>query len=180
MKIYTRGGDKGETGLIGGKRVPKDDLRVASYGDVDELNAHLGVVLAHTTDEGLRSLLTQIQGDLFAVGAHLADPRDTIASKKPKAALTQENIDRLESAIDERDARLPPLTSFLLPGGSPVGAFLHLARATCRRAERSIVALNGTTALDPVLLVYVNRLADLLFVLAREANTRMGRSETPW
>ncbi len=180
MKLYTKGGDKGETGLIGGTRVPKDHVRVIAYGEVDELNAHLGVVLAEAKDADLRELLLEIQRDLFAVGAHLADPRDEIAARKPKAVLTGEHVGRLEQAIDAREARLTPLTSFLLPGGTPVAAFLHQARAACRRAERAIVALARTAPVDPGIVVYVNRLADLLFVLAREANQRAGHAEERW
>ncbi len=180
MKIYTRGGDQGETGLIGGVRVPKDDIRVAAYGEVDELNAVLGVVIAHSADAQRNALLTDIQKDLFAIGAHLADPRATIAGKKPKTALDDQHVRHLEQAIDEREARLEPLKTFLLPGGSVVGSCLHLARGVCRRAERHIVALHHESPVEAVILIYVNRLADLLFVLAREANAQEGRSETPW
>jgi cob(I)alamin adenosyltransferase len=182
MKIYTKGGDQGETGLIGGVRVPKDDIRVSAYGEVDELNAVLGVVIAHSTpdDAQRNALLTEIQKDLFAVGAHLADPRATIAGRKPKTALDDQHVLRLEQAIDERETRLEPLKSFLLPGGSVVGSCLHLARGVCRRAERHIVALHRESPVEAVILIYVNRLADLLFVLAREANAREGHSETPW
>ena len=180
MKIYTRGGDEGETGLIGGVRVPKDDIRVAAYGEVDELNAVLGVVIAHSADAQRNALLTDIQKDLFAIGAHLADPRATIAGKKPKTALDDQHVRHLEQAIDEREARLEPLKTFLLPGGSVVGSCLHLARGVCRRAERHIVALHHESPVEAVILIYVNRLADLLFVLAREANAQEGRSETPW
>lgn len=180
MKIYTRGGDQGETGLIGGVRVPKDDIRVAAYGEVDELNAVLGVVIAHSADAQRNALLTDIQKDLFAIGAHLADPRATIAGKKPKTALDDQHVRHLEQAIDEREARLEPLKTFLLPGGSVVGSCLHLARGVCRRAERHIVALHHESPVETVILIYVNRLADLLFVLAREANAQEGRSETPW
>jgi cob(I)alamin adenosyltransferase len=180
MKIYTRGGDQGETGLIGGVRVPKDDVRVAAYGEVDELNAVLGVVVAHSADAQRNALLSDIQKDLFAIGAHLADPRATIAGKKPKTALDDQHVRHLEQAIDEREARLEPLKTFLLPGGSVVGSCLHLARAVCRRGERHIVALHHESPVEAVILIYVNRLADLLFVLAREANAQEGRSETPW
>jgi cob(I)alamin adenosyltransferase len=179
-RIYTKGGDRGETGLIGGARVGKDDVRVRAYGEVDELNAQLGVVVANSSDEPLRALLSEIQKDLFAVGAHLADPRDAVAATKPKAALGEGHVAAIEAAIDERDARLSPLTSFLLPGGSPEAASLHLARAVCRRAERAIVALDRVVAVDPAILAYVNRVADLLFVLAREANARAGCDETSW
>lgn len=180
MKIYTRGGDGGETGLIGGVRVPKDDIRVAAYGEVDELNAVLGVVIAHSADAQRNALLTDIQKDLFAIGAHLADPRATIAGKKPKTALDDQHVRHLEQAIDEREARLEPLKTFLLPGGSVVGSCLHLARGVCRRAERHIVALHHESPVEAAIRIYVNRLADLLFILAREANAQEGRSETAW
>lgn len=178
MKIYTKTGDTGETGLVGGARVRKHDARVAAYGEVDELNAALGVALA--SEPGLRKLLLEIQRDLFALGAQLADPSATIGEKKAKAAIGTEQVSRLEAAIDEREAQLPPLRAFILPGGSPLGAQLHLARAVCRRAERAITALAAAQPVDPLLIVYVNRLSDLLFVLARRANQRAGVPEEQW
>lgn len=180
MKIYTKTGDAGETGLIDGSRVPKSDLRVGAYGDIDELNAVLGVVKAHSSDADLSALLGEIQRDLFALGAQLADPKARVGSKKAKAAITPAQIERLEKAIDRREAELPPLTAFLLPGGSPLGAFLHLGRTVCRRAERTIVALGRKQKLDPLILAYVNRLSDLLFVLARRENQRSGHPEDRW
>jgi cob(I)alamin adenosyltransferase len=180
MKIYTKTGDAGETGLVGGARVGKDDPRVAAYGDVDEANAALGVVLAHVTDEETNDLLRQIQRDLFALGAQLADPADKVALQKEKARVTLEHVAVLEGAIDTHDSRLPPLKAFILPGGSPLGAFLHLARTVCRRAERSVVALSRDNHVDPLLIVYLNRLSDLLFVLARAENHRRGQPEARW
>ena len=180
MKIYTKTGDAGETGLVSGARVSKHDPRVAAYGEVDELNAALGVVLASQPEPSLKKLLLEIQRDLFALGAQLADPSARVGDKKAKASLGPENVTRLEEAIDEREAQLPPLRAFILPGGSPLAAQLHLARGVCRRAERAISALASAQKLDPLLLVYVNRLSDLLFVLARRANQRAGVAEEQW
>lgn len=179
MKIYTRTGDRGQTGLLGGTRVPKDHLRVAAYGEVDETNAALGLVLAHSRSRRLNGLLRQVQADLFALGAELADVRRT-RSRQAKAAVTQALVTRLEQAIDERDRELPPLRAFVLPGGTPAAALLHLARTVCRRAERSVVALARSAKVDPVAIVYLNRLSDLLFVLARYENHRGRRQEQTW
>lgn len=180
MKIYTKTGDRGETGLVDGSRVGKDDLRVAAYGELDELNAALGVVLAQPLPAQLGELLRGVQRDLFALGALLADPSAQVASRKAKAAVGAEHVGRLERAIDDAEEKLPPLRAFVLPGGSPAGAQLHLARTVCRRAERAIAALAAGQTLDPVLLVYVNRLSDLLFVLARRANQEAGAPEESW
>jgi len=180
VKIYTRTGDAGETGLIGGGRVPKDHARVAAYGEVDELNAVLGVARAQAGDPPLAGLLGDVQRDLFALGAQLADPSATVGTKKAKAAIGAGHVERLEQAIDAREAELPPLAHFVLPGGGPLGATLHLARTVCRRAERAIVTLARHEAVDPRVLAYVNRLADLLFVLARHENHRTGEAEDRW
>jgi cob(I)alamin adenosyltransferase len=180
VKIYTKTGDQGQTGLIGGTRVPKDHARVAAYGDIDELNAAIGLAKAHTRDARLSTLLGEIQRDLFALGAQLADPTAKVGAKKAKAAITAARIRRLETAIDRREAALPPLTAFILPGGAPLGASLHLARTICRRAERAIVTLARGEAVDARVLAYVNRLADLLFVLARFENQRSGEPEDRW
>jgi cob(I)alamin adenosyltransferase len=180
VKIYTKTGDRGETGLIDGSRVAKDHLRVSAYGDVDELNAALGVARAHGPSPELDALLHDIQRDLFALGAQLADPKHQIGARTAKAAVTPAHVERLEAAIDEREARMPPLRAFILPGGQALGASLHLARTVCRRAERTVVALGRTTAVDPLVLVYLNRLSDLLFVLAREEGLRTGQPEERW
>ena len=179
MKIYTKTGDDGTTGLLGGARVPKDHLRVAAYGDVDELNALLGVVKAQANGS-LARLLGQVQRDLFALGAQLADPTALVARRKAKATVGAAQTRRLERAIDKAEADLPALTSFILPGGTSLGAHLHLARTVCRRAERAIVTLNRVTRVDPRHLRYVNRLSDLLFVLARAVNHAAGRGEDRW
>ncbi len=179
MKIYTRTGDSGETGLFDGTRVPKSDARIAAFGDVDELGAWLGFARASGLDADLQSMLERIQRDLFAVGARLADPGHRIAGRVTKAAVTGEDVSRLESWIDELEAALPPLRRFILAGGSPAGAALHIARTICRRAERAVVAL-GAGTLEPDLLTYVNRLSDLLFVMARSANHRAHAPELEW
>jgi cob(I)alamin adenosyltransferase len=180
VKIYTRTGDKGDTGLIGSRRVPKSHPRVAAYGDVDELCALIGVVRAAAGDQALDALLHDVQRQLFAVGAQLADPRAAIGSKRAKAAVAADHVRRLEQAIDARQAELPPLAAFILPGGSNVGALLHLARTVCRRAERSAVALARRQRVDPLVLTYLNRLSDLLFVLARHENHRRSKPEHQW
>jgi cob(I)alamin adenosyltransferase len=179
VKIYTRTGDDGDTGLFDGTRVSKGSPRVAAYGDVDELNAWLGLVRASIDDDGLSTMLEQVQRDLFALGARLADPAKRIAERVTKAAVTAEDVTRLEAWIDRLESELPPLRRFVLAGGSRAGAALHLARTVCRRAERSIVAL-GSEAIEPELLVYINRLSDLLFVMARAANRRSGAPELEW
>ena len=179
MKIYTRTGDSGDTGLFDGTRVPKNDPRVAAYGDVDELNAWLGLVRASLQNERLTTMLEQIQRDLFALGARLADPSHKIAGRVKKAAIVPADIIRLEEWIDQLESELPPLRRFILAGGSPAGAALHVARTVCRRAERAIVGL-GSDAVEPDLLVYVNRLSDLLFVMGRSANRSAGAAETEW
>jgi len=178
MKIYTKTGDAGETSLFGGTRVSKADPRVAAYGDVDELNAQIGVARASATDTDIAAELLQLQRDLFALGAQLADPNQKIASNVSKAVLRDADVLRLEQLIDRLESELSPLRHFILAGGNACGAALHVARAVCRRAERGIVALDP--AVDPVLLKYINRLSDLLFVLARTANQRGGAVETPW
>jgi cob(I)alamin adenosyltransferase len=160
--------------------VLKNDPRVAAYGDVDELNALLGVVLAYSADRQLNRLLQRVQRDLFALGAQLADPRARIGSSKAKAAIGPGFVRNLEKAIDAREVKMDPLRAFILPGGSALGAFLHLARAVCRRAERSVVTLSREEPMDPVLLAYMNRLSDLLFVLARYENFRNGYTEEKW
>ena len=179
MKIYTKTGDNGTTGLLGGTRVPKDHLRVAAYGDVDELNALLGLVKSEA-EGSLSRLLGQIQRDLFALGAQLADPSARVARRKAKATVGAAQTRRLERAIDKAEAGLPALTAFILPGGTSLGAHLHLARTVCRRAERAVITLNRDSPLDPRLLEYVNRLSDLLFVLARAANHAAGQGEDRW
>ena len=179
LKIYTKTGDNGETGRFDGTRVTKADPRVAAYGDVDELSAWLGLVRSASTDDQFEGMLEQIQRDLFGLGARLADPASRIAARVTKAAITVNDIARLEEWIDLLEAELPPLRRFILAGGSAAGAALHVARTICRRAERSMVGL-GPNAFENDLLVYMNRLSDLLFVMARAANGRAGATETEW
>jgi cob(I)alamin adenosyltransferase len=181
VKIYTKTGDRGETGLFGGQRVSKAHPRIDAYGEVDELGAWLGVVRAagHGIDAELDRILGLIQRDLFAVGARLADPSAHIERGIAKIELTERSVRQLEEWIDRFDAELPPLRKFILAGGTPGGAMLHVARAVCRRAERRIVSL-GLDGVDPVILTYVNRLSDLCFVLARLVNHRAGAPEVEW
>ena len=179
MKIYTKTGDSGETSLFDNTRVSKSDTRVDAYGEVDEVNACLGAARAAGMDDDMAALVESLQKDLFALGARLADPSSRIAPRVEKAVIGEAAIERLEHAIDRLEETLPPLRRFILPGGSPAGALLHLARTVCRRAERRVVAL-GTGTVDPVLIVYLNRLSDLLFVMARAVNHRSGIPETEW
>jgi cob(I)alamin adenosyltransferase len=179
VKIYTRTGDGGETGLFDGTRVSKADARVAAYGDVDELNAWLGLTRATLADAQLAAMVEQIQRDLFALGSRLADPAHRIAERVTKASVSNDDVTRLEHWIDELESELTPLRRFILAGGSQTGAALHVARTVCRRAERAIVGL-GSDAVDSEVLVYMNRLSDFLFVLARAANRRAGKPEIEW
>ncbi len=179
MKIYTKTGDDGTTGLLGAGRIRKDDARIEAYGTIDELNAVLGVARGAGLGQELDADLARLQDELFAVGSALADPNP---SGKFHNVITGSHIERLEQRIDALEAELPPLTQFILPGGAPGAAALHLARTVCRRAERLIIGLShepGTHVAGP-LLVYVNRLSDALFVLARATNHRAGVPDTPW
>ena len=179
MKIYTKTGDQGETSFFDNTRVSKADPRVEAYGQVDELNACLGTVRAAGVGEDIASALESIQKELFALGARLADPSSRIASRVRKAAITAVDVERLEQIIDRLEAEVPPLRRFILPGGSGGGALLHLARTVCRRAERRVIGL-GPDAVEPIVVVYLNRLSDLLFVMARAVNYRAGSPEVEW
>jgi cob(I)alamin adenosyltransferase len=181
MKIYTRTGDTGETGLFGGGRVPKDHPRVAAYGDVDELNSTLGVVRATAGKEFFDPLLESIQQDLFSIGGHLATPDpERVRKALEKASLSPSRIGEFEQIMDVAEQELPPLRAFVLPAGTPIAASLHLARTVCRRAERSVVHLAHAEAVPELFVVYLNRLSDLLFTLARLANRRDGVSDVTW
>ena len=181
MKIYTRTGDTGETGLFGGGRVAKDNPRVAAYGDVDELNAALGVARATEPAGWFEVELEAIQRDLFAIGARLASPDPTkVEATLAKARLDEERVRVFERAIDGADPELAPLRAFVLPAGTPKAAALHLARTVCRRAERSVVTLAAQAEVPPLLLTYLNRLSDYLFTLARLANHRAGSGDVVW
>ena len=179
MKIYTKTGDTGETSFFGNIRVSKADPRVEAYGEVDELNACLGAATAAGPGEDVAAQLQMIQQDLFALGSRLADPSSRVAARVTKASVTSDAVDRLEHLIDSLESELPPLRKFILPGGALAGALLHVARTVCRRAERRVIAL-GAGAVDPVLIVYLNRLSDLLFVMARAVNHRAGMPEVEW
>lgn len=181
MKIYTRTGDAGDTGLFGGGRVTKNHPRVEAYGDVDELNASIGFARAIEQMPRIDEVLVPIQRDLFAIGALLATPdREKMRQHLEKARVDEERITELEHAIDEGDRELEPLKSFIVPGGSPKAAALHVARTVCRRAERRVVALGETEEIPGLVVIYLNRLSDLLFTLARVANRRGGTGEVTW
>lgn len=181
MKIYTKTGDRGETALFGGGRVPKSHPRVEAYGDVDELNSAIGVARAADPRDFADALLQSVQRDLFAIGGHLATPDpEKVAQALAKAELSHERIGDLEAAIDQATDEMPALSTFILPAGCPKAAALHLARTVCRRAERSIVRLSLESPVPDVFLQYLNRLSDTLFTLARLANHRSGDGDTPW
>ncbi len=179
MKIYTRGGDDGSTGLLGGARVSKAALRVEAYGSIDELNAILGWVRAGGPSGNVDATLASLQSACFRLGAWLA----SAPGKEPAVApIEAEDVERLEAAVDAMESGLQPLRTFILPGGSEVGARLHVARTVCRRAERALVALaqTGEHEVAPMALCWINRLSDLLFVQARWVNHRAGSAEVPW
>ena len=177
MKIYTRTGDGGATTLFDGTRIAKSDPRVDAYGDVDEANAVVGVVRAEGLDADLDELLAVVQRDLFALGSRLADPAERIADRVTKIALGPADVTKLEAWIDKYETELTPLRRFILPSGTRAAAAMHLARTVCRRAERRMVAL---AVLEVEFLAYMNRLSDLLFVLARVVNRRAGVAEAEW
>jgi cob(I)alamin adenosyltransferase len=179
MKIYTKTGDRGDTGLFGGARVSKADVRVEAYGEVDELNSVLGLVLSEPFDVELTALLTSVQSRLFDLGAELATAPDSkVALGIP--LLGEDEVAVLERAIDRAESELAPLKTFVLPGGCRAASYLHLARTVCRRAERRMVALAAEQTVRPEALRYVNRLSDALFVFARLANHRAGIADVPW
>ena len=176
-RIYTRTGDKGETGLVGGGRVPKDSLRVQAYGNIDELNSVLGIARAFLKDKELDSLIEELQKDLFLAGADLASPTQ---SERAVPRITKEKITEMERTIDKLEEGLPHLKFFILPGGGQAGAILHFARTVARRAERSIVTLSKSEKINDQMISYINRLSDLLFVMARLANYRENTLEVEW
>ena len=181
MKIYTKAGDTGDTGLFGGGRVPKDDPRVEAYGDVDELNATLGMARAVEPMPRIDEVLVPIQRDLFSIGALLATPDlEKMHSHLAKANIDDQRIKGLEHAIDECDNELEPLRAFIIPGGSRKGAVLHVARTVCRRAERRVVHLQREVEIPSLVVIYLNRLSDLLFILSRRANQLAGADEPLW
>ena len=181
MKIYTKTGDTGETGLFGGGRVPKNHPRVEAYGDVDELNAVLGLVRATEVLPRIDEVIARVQRDLFSIGALLATPnREKMAEHLEKARIDDARIVELERAIDDCERELEPLRTFILPGGTTKAAQLHVARTVCRRAERRIVSLGDEMEIPALVIKYLNRLSDLLFMLARVANRRAGVGEVTW
>jgi len=180
MKIYTKTGDKGETGLFGGDRVSKSSERIEAYGTVDELSSFLGLAKSEVKDKEVKKLLEKIQNELFTVGSDLATP-DTEKNKKLNIVRVPEKFyTDAEKAIDYFEGKLEPLKNFILPGGTKTSALLHVCRSICRRAERKIVKLNGSEKISENILVYVNRLADLFFVLARYENKSAGVQDTKW
>ena len=179
MPLYTRTGDDGTTGLIGGSRARKDDLRIAAYGSVDELNAHLGVART-VAERWLDALLAPVQNELFVVGSHLALGPGESAERFAVPPLRIESTLRLEAEIDAADAELAPLRNFILPGGAPAAAALHVARTVCRRAERDVVRIAGDAQAEGHTVRYLNRLSDWLFAQARLTNHRAGIADVPW
>jgi cob(I)alamin adenosyltransferase len=175
-RIYTRGGDRGETSLGDGSRVPKVDCRIGAFGTVDELNSHIGVALVGQVPEELREVLTRVQNELFDLGADLSVPFGV----SDRLRITEEQIEAIENDCDRFNAALPELTSFVLPRGTEAAAKLHVARAVCRRAERDALAAAEELNINQLALVYLNRLSDLLFILARAANAAVGSDEPLW
>ncbi|TVP43743.1 MAG: cob(I)yrinic acid a,c-diamide adenosyltransferase [Gemmatimonadales bacterium] len=181
MKIYTRTGDQGETALFGGGRVPKCHPRVEAYGTVDELNAQLGRSVVAVADPEVRNRLRLVQHDLFALGAILASPPDEAGVRNPNVpSLPEHRIGQMEDWMDEADRELAPLRNFILPGGTPGAAELHVGRTVCRRAERGVVELAPEEPASDLLIRYLNRLSDLLFTLARLENRRAGHEDVVW
>jgi cob(I)alamin adenosyltransferase len=180
-KIYTKTGDRGDTGLFGGGRVGKDHPRVEAYGDIDELNAAIGLARSIELMPRIDEVLVPVQRDLFGLGAILATPDlEKMHQQLAKARIDEARIAQLEHAIDDGDRELEPLRAFILPGGTPKSAALHVARTVCRRAERRVVHLQHDVEIPPLVVVYLNRLSDLLFTLARLANARAGAGEVTW
>jgi cob(I)alamin adenosyltransferase len=185
LKIYTKTGDRGETGLFGGQRVPKDHARVEAYGDVDELNSVLGIAVSKLAAAGQTAMaeaLLAVQSDLFTVGANLATPAPEDGGRETSyiPVLPEGRVGELEAWIDAAETELEPLKSFVLPGGTGPAAYLHLARTVCRRAERRVVSLSHQAEVGAEWITYLNRLSDLLFTLARLANRRAGVDDVPW
>ncbi len=177
-KIYTKGGDTGETSLLGGTRVAKSHERVEAYGNLDELNSFIGLVRDHEIDPHYREVLIRVQEQLFVAEARVAFDPETPARELP--SMDEDDILRLENEIDAMNESLPSLGNFILPGGHPVVSACHIARTVCRRAERSLIRLNQTSPVDPVIIRFLNRLSDYLFVLARKTGLDAGATETPW
>lgn len=180
MKIYTKTGDKGETSLFGGKRVSKNSGRIAAYGIVDELNSFIGLTLCEVQDEDVRILLTRIQNKLFTLGSDLATPRTKKNEKLKVIRISTDDYIHLEKEIDYFDSKLEPLKNFILPGGSRAASLLHICRTATRRAERQVVALNNSVKVGDNIIIFLNRLSDLFFVLARYENKISNHSDVKW
>jgi cob(I)alamin adenosyltransferase len=180
MKIYTKTGDTGQTSLISGRRVSKADIRIDSYGTVDELNSWIGLVRDQPVNESRRDLLKEIQDRLFTVGATLAMDPDKASPRKAMPDIVEADVTLLEQAMDTMDAELPELRLFVLPGGHESVSYAHLARTVCRRAERLVIALNSESPVDPLVIQYINRLSDYLFVLSRKMTQELGVEEVAW
>jgi len=178
FKIYTKTGDQGQTSLIGGTRVPKHHIRIESYGTVDELNSWIGMLRDQTTDENTLSLLIEIQDRLFTIGSLLA--ADPEKNKMELPQIAESDIAVLERAIDTINEEVPTMKSFVLPGGHPAVSHCHVARCVCRRAERNVIHLTETAPVDPLIVKYLNRLSDYLFMLSRQFSHRLNVTETPW
>ena len=178
MKIYTKTGDGGETSLFGGQRVSKDNLRIESYGTVDELNSIIGVAISFLKEGEFKTLLQQLQNDLFNLGADLATPQEKTSGNIIR--IQSKDSLKLERIIDEWEEKNVPLKTFILPGGTSVSSFLHFARCVCRRAERQVVKLSREVEIGNEVVIYLNRLSDLLFVLARYANVESGTPDVEW
>jgi cob(I)alamin adenosyltransferase len=186
MKIYTKTGDKGETGLIGGKRIPKSDPRIISYGLIDELNSNVGLIISllnlknNNLFSDLIDLLIKIQNDLFAIGSDLADPTYPMENKYKIPRTDEKMVSYLESEIDKFEKEVVPITFFILPGGSVESSILHVSRSIARRTETAVTALSKSQTINPAILIYLNRLSDLLFVAARLVNKRIGVEDVAW
>lgn len=178
MKIYTKTGDKGTTALFGGKRVSKADLRIETYGTVDELNSYIGLLRDQEVNTKRKDILVEIQDRLFTVGSILATEPGNTKVKVP--SLIEQDITFLEKEIDVMDSQLPPMKSFVLPGGHQSVSFCHIARTVCRRAERLVIDLDAQEKVDALIIQYLNRLSDYLFMLSRKMTTELGAEETPW
>lgn len=177
FKIYTKTGDKGETSLFGGMRLPKHHIRIEAYGTVDELNSYIGLIRDNLEEKSMRSLLKEIQDRLFTIGSNLAsDPEKNMTTPD----INPSDIELLEKEIDQMEAELPPLKNFILPGGHPTVSYCHIARCVCRRAERNMVQLSETSTVEGILLQYINRLSDYLFVLGRYVALKLGVEEITW
>jgi cob(I)alamin adenosyltransferase len=180
MKIYTKGGDKGETGLFGGERVSKDSLRIEAYGITDELNSFIGLLLTEIIDAEVKNLLNKIQSLLFTLGSDLAAPDNETNKKHNIPRINRSHCEELENEIDKFDARLEELRNFILPGGCKSSSMLHICRTICRRAERKVVSLNKDVEVSPDIIIFLNRLSDLFFVLARYENKVSGIEDIKW